>query len=730
MSSARLARGYDNAADGGSIVAGVSLEWIDERHVKFPCKLHGNGCVGAAAKIGGAWAFRCDNGGSSVELSATVNGALNGSSAGPSPHVESPGGEAYHDGQAAGHPPKKKSPSSKYAHAIAYARKGIKVFPLHEIESDRECSCGKLSCDSAGKHPRMSGWQAAATCDEDQIKDWWREWPNANIGVKCGAESNLTVLDVDGDEGRESLRALELEHGELPETPIALTGRGGAHYLFAFEPGLQNAVKFTKGLDVRTEGGLIVGVGSKTVGPYLWEAAFTLGDVALAQMPEWLANQIRAAGPSAQRNGSLVVPERIPAGERNNWLYKTARSLKAKGLSAQAIESAVLSENAVKCVPPMPPDEVRAIVAHATSQPDQKAFQTSELVPYAAPNKAVSKYAVGAGAPALASLRIYSADEFFAATEYLDSIEWVWDRIFPAVGLVGVFGDPEAGKSTFCRTLALAVSRGEACLGRDTKESRVLYLDLADEQLSHRRAFKNLGWTRGNMDLVSQDSLIGNPNALDLVEAAIKQLGSKVVIVDMMADLLTFKDLNDYANAKEALRGLRMLSRETNALFVVLHHTPKALGPDADVLKAGLGSQAIVGSFDLRIAIRRRGKDMSTIIMSNGKVGGEPLTVEHALARDSQTEWIGLGHPWTAARSDYYAEKIYQHFKEAGPEERMTSASIAEVLDLNPGFIRSSLRSLFRDGRLARDGEGKPHKPFYYRLPDWTPEKDKRIVDD
>jgi Bifunctional DNA primase/polymerase, N-terminal len=61
--------------------------------------------------------------------------------------------------------------------AIAYARHGIKVFPIYEIEADRQCSCGKLECPSGGKHPRLKDWQTLATTDEDQIKRWWREWP-------------------------------------------------------------------------------------------------------------------------------------------------------------------------------------------------------------------------------------------------------------------------------------------------------------------------------------------------------------------------------------------------------------------------------------------------------------------------------------------------------------------------------------------------------------------------
>jgi Bifunctional DNA primase/polymerase, N-terminal len=155
-----------------------------------------------------------------------------------------------------------------------------------------------------------------ATKDEVQIENWWHDYPLANIGIKCGVDSNLTVLDVDGDEGRATLRSLELEHGELPESPVAITGSGGAHYYFTFEESLQNAVKFAPGLDVRTEGGLVVGVGSKTRRRYEWEIAYPLSDeLQPARMPNWLAELIRAAADKNKSNGAFHVDEEIPAGQ-------------------------------------------------------------------------------------------------------------------------------------------------------------------------------------------------------------------------------------------------------------------------------------------------------------------------------------------------------------------------------------------------------------------------------
>src|SRR5208282_3814370 len=143
---------------------------------------------------------------------------------------------------------------------------------------------------------------------------------------RCG--ETLTVLDVDGDEGRDTLRELELEHGELPEMPIAHTGSGGLHYYFKFEPGLNNAVRFAPGLDVRTEGGFVVGVGSKTKGLYVWEAGAEMAaDFQPAQMPVWLTEKIKAAGTAgANEHVRPVVPDNMLAmvegTGRNALLYR------------------------------------------------------------------------------------------------------------------------------------------------------------------------------------------------------------------------------------------------------------------------------------------------------------------------------------------------------------------------------------------------------------------------
>jgi putative DNA primase/helicase len=269
-------------------------------------------------------------------------------------------------------------PSKQAGNAIAYARRGYKVFPCHEIEGDGECSCGKRQCGSAGKHPRISAWPEQATSEEHTIREWWTQWPSANVGVTCGAASNLLALDVDvknGHDGVNTLRDLELEHSELPSGPIVLTPTGGRHYMFAHEPGIRNVAGFADGLDVRTEGGFVVGVGSRTkAGVYLFDQAFKLGDDLMPpRAPAWLTDLMRAAHSNGQGRFKLDKGP-ILKGQRNDTLFRLGRSMRARKLSERAIEAAINAENTARCVPPLDLRELDQIIQQVFGQPDTDDF--------------------------------------------------------------------------------------------------------------------------------------------------------------------------------------------------------------------------------------------------------------------------------------------------------------------------------------------------------------------
>lgn len=137
--------------------------------------------------------------------------------------------------------------------ALAYARHGIAVLPVHTPGRDGSCSCGRPDCDRPGKHPRLRHGLTDATVDPRRIEMWWSRWPEANIGLRTGTA--MDVADVDSPTGWHGLR--HILGGAMPVGPQVRTGSGGWHFWFA-PLGHGNRVHLLPGVDWRGVGGYVV----------------------------------------------------------------------------------------------------------------------------------------------------------------------------------------------------------------------------------------------------------------------------------------------------------------------------------------------------------------------------------------------------------------------------------------------------------------------------------------
>lgn len=130
-------------------------------------------------------------------------------------------------------------------HALKLAAAGLRVFPVAENDKDPPCS----RTSRPGQRPTSSRYGAGG------------RWPRANIGVST---NGMAVVDVDPKRGGlTTLAVVEAENGPLPATMRVRTPSGGLHlYLTADSPVANSQNRLGTGIDIRGEGGYVLGPGS------------------------------------------------------------------------------------------------------------------------------------------------------------------------------------------------------------------------------------------------------------------------------------------------------------------------------------------------------------------------------------------------------------------------------------------------------------------------------------
>lgn len=195
--------------------------------------------------------------------------------------------------------------------ALAYAAAGWPVLPVHTPTQAGGCSCGQPECRAIGKHARIRDWPHRASTNVTVITRWWRRWPDANVGVLTGT---IVVLDVDGPDGAQALRELQLAHAPLPPTRCATTARG-AHLYFCADTHLLScsAAQLGPGLDVRARGGYVIAPPSRHATGHRYRWANTH---ALAPLPPWLAGLLTPSEPDEPAPRALPRAANAPGQDR------------------------------------------------------------------------------------------------------------------------------------------------------------------------------------------------------------------------------------------------------------------------------------------------------------------------------------------------------------------------------------------------------------------------------
>lgn len=512
--------------------------------------------------------------------------------------------------------------------ALSYATAGFPVLPLR------------------GKVPRIERGLHCASTDRAAVEDWWRRFPDANIGIRTGAESRLVVLDVDVPEGLASLRELEGRHGKL-DTATVLTGSGGWHHYFR-HPGREvrnSAGKLGPGLDVRGDGGYVVAPPSvhESGNQYKWTRPLDR----LAELPGWLLE----GDAHERRNGTQpkAVGTEIPEGQRNATLASLAGSMRHCGMGEAEILAALEVANRDRCRPPLDAREVARIAASVASYEP-----ADEAEPFA--------------------VDVLSAREVCELPDPPETDMLLGPLVVAGQRLV-IGAHTGEGKTTLTLAIVRAVQNGGELLGWTGRgDCRALILDAEQGLRSIKRRLREAG-----LDDSDDVDYVRVPDGLSLdsddrhaaeVERVLADGGYAIVACDPLYKLHS-GDSNAEREAVDLMRRFDAWRDQYGFALVLPVHCRKPLPGTKFSIHDLFGSSAYVRGAEVVLGLQRLRDGYSRLLFLKDRDGDLPI-----------------GESWGLL---FDRDNGYRRDPDDGKHEPTTVEQVQELLQQTPGMTKAQL---------------------------------------
>lgn len=454
--------------------------------------------------------------------------------------------------------------------ACKYARQGFHVFPLKP----------------RGKTPLVEEGFRAATNDVEQVREWWREHPNANIGFAPGP-SGYVVLDLDSPKAADMARRLG---ASAAGTRAVQTGREGGQHLHFRRPSFEIGNRpLDRHIDVRCDKGYVILPPSihPTGVRYRWLDASR----PIADLPPAVARQLRKRQDDGRgdRPGD-PLPKLLRKGERNTHLTSLAGTMRRPGMGLEGIRAALQKENESRCVPPLESDEIDRIAA--------------SVMRYSPAERS------GKGRGRLSLIRLSSVTP--------KAVNWLWRGYLPLGKLVLLDGFPGQGKSLAMLDIAARGSRNRAM--PDGSRSDVgqawdtLILTYEDDQADTLRP--RIDAARGDPARIRVVSGVKYgkggktdvpvfPDHVSALERALKKHpATRLVIIDPLVASLSGKvDSHRDQDTRRVTAELARLASRRNVCIAGIRHFRKHT--DGNAITAGGGSIGLIGAARVGLIIDR-----------------------------------------------------------------------------------------------------------------------------
>lgn len=281
--------------------------------------------------------------------------------------------------------------------------------------------------------------------------------------------------------------------------------------------------------------------------------------------------------------------------------------------------------------------------------------------------------------------------------------DWLIDGLLIRGGTSLLVAKPKAGKSTLARAIALAVSRGDTCLGRATRRGPVIMLGFEEHPKWLQRAFRSMG-------VDSSDEIylhLGEAprEGVDWLRAVVLAHRPVLVVVDPLLKLVRAQDANDYAQMSRLLEPLNTIARDSGAHLMLVHHASKGERLEGE---SALGSTAFTALVDSIVALTRHADGRRTL--KTRQRYGEDCEIALELDSDTQTVYVGGSHS-RGSQPDVRAEIA----NVVGNSDRpLTAAEIRAKVGRAAEAVRNALDEAVNTGELQRRGTGRRGDQFLF----------------
>lgn len=238
-----------------------------------------------------------------------------------------------------------------------YTSQGIKVFPIKQ----------------RGKKPWCNSWKESKT---ENMKIFESDISNkhmCNIGVACGEISKkkyLIIIDLDTPskekpnkmDGVKNLKNWEDANEKLKSTFTVRTGTNGKHlYYFSTKP-FKNTSNSDIGIDIRCEGGYVVGYESIHENGNKYEVEnfdhIQWINPQVEKCLSWIYKRNPNESINNKARNKFSSKEVIAEGGRVSSLVGIIASMRGYGISKNMIESVIRTVNKDFCKPPLSDEEL------------------------------------------------------------------------------------------------------------------------------------------------------------------------------------------------------------------------------------------------------------------------------------------------------------------------------------------------------------------------------------